>query len=307
MARYLAGRIGQAALTVLFLLTFVFAAIRLTGDPTNLLLPAEATQQDRDLLRQSLHLDQPLLRQYASFLEDLARGDLGRSYKYEVPVTELIRERLPATLKLAFMAGGLTLLLGVPFGIVAAQHRRHLADHLTLLVALIGQSVPIFVIALVAVLIFSVNLHLLPVAGVDSPLGYVLPVVTLAWFGVAAIIRVTRVSMIGVLESEYIVTARAKGLPQRDIIYVHALRNALIPIVTMFSLVFATLLTGTVVTETMFSIPGVGRLAVESILNRDFPVVQAVVILVTVIYVAINLAVDILYGFIDPRTRSGGR
>ena len=305
MLHYVAGRAWQAIITIFILLTLIFSAIRFTGDPTLSLLPLEASEADRNDLRQSLHLDEPILIQFTAYLMDIASGDFGVSYKYHTPVTELLLDRLPVTLKLALMAGGLTIGLGLPLGILAARRRGAFADQAVLFMALIGQSVPIFVISLACILLFSVKLRILPVAGVDNPLGYVLPVVTLAWFGMAAVIRVTRVSMLNVLGAEYIVTARAKGLSTTTIIYIHALRNALIPIVTIFSLIFATLLTGTVVTETVFGLPGLGRLAVDAIINRDFPVVQGVVIFVTLMYILVNLCVDILYGLIDPRTRTG--
>jgi peptide/nickel transport system permease protein len=220
-----------------------------------------------------------------------------------VSVREVIVERLPVTLTLAALASCLTIALGVPLGVIAARRRGEWIDSAILFIALIGQSVPIFVTALAGILLFSVKLRLLPVAGVDNPIGYLMPSITLGWFGLAALIRVTRMSMLNVLSSEYIVTARAKGLRPRAIIYQHALRNALIPIVTFFGLVLANLLTGTIVTETMFGLPGIGRLAVESIVGRDFPVVQGFVIFAALVFVSINLAVDLLYGLIDPRIR----
>ena len=199
------------------------------------------------------------------------------------------------------------MLLGVPLGVIAATRRGKWQDSFILVVALIGQSVPIFVTALAGMLLFAVNWRMLPVAGVDNPLGYVLPTVTLSWFGLAALIRVTRISMLNVLGSEYILTARAKGLRRGAIVYRHALRNALIPIVTIFGLILANLLTGTIVTETMFGLPGIGRLAVESIVGRDFPVVQGFVIFATLVFVTINLLVDLIYGLIDPRVRVSTR
>lgn len=307
MLRYIASRLGQAGLTVLLLLIFTFAAVRLTGDPTARLLPEDASPADRAEMRKDLHLDEPLIEQFGLYLVDVAQGEMGRSYKWRVGVTEILGDRLGVTVTLALLAGGLTVGFGVPLGIVAARRRGTWIDQGIQLIALIGQSVPIFVTALAGILLFSVEWRLLPVAGVDSPLGYVLPAVTLGWFGVAALIRVTRVSMLNVLSSEYIVTARAKGLRQRAIIYRHALRNALIPIVTIFGLILANLLTGTIVTETMFGLPGIGRLAVESIISRDFPVVQGFVIFATLVFVGVNVCVDMLYGIIDPRTRAAVR
>ena len=307
MTRYFAWRAGQSLLTLLVLLTFIFVAVRLTGDPTSSLLPEVATEEDRAELRQALHLDLPIWRQYVAYVADMASGEFGRSYKWDRPVTEMLRDRLPVTATLALLGGALTLGIGLPLGIVAARYQGRAADFAAQGVALVGQSVPIFVLGLLGILLFSVKLGWFPVAGVDNPLGYVLPSVTLGWFGVAAMIRVTRASMLNALSADYIVAARAKGLRRPQIVYWHALPNALIPIVTIFSLILATLLTGAVVTETLFGLPGVGRLAVEAIVTRDFPIVQGVVVFTTTVYILINLLVDLIYGFLDPRTRQGNR
>lgn len=307
MIRYVVWRAVQSMLTVGVLLTFIFVAVRLTGDPTSSLLPEIATEAERVELRQALHLDKPLWQQYGAYLADMASGKFGRSYKWDRPVAEMLRDRLPVTATLALLAGALTLGIGLPLGVFAARHRGRAADHVALGVAVIGQSVPIFVIGLLGMLLFSVKLGWLPVAGVDNPLGYVLPAITLGWFGVAAMVRVTRVSMLNALQAEYIVTARAKGLRRREIVYGQALPNALIPVVTIFGLILATLLTGAVVTETLFGLPGVGRLAIEAIVTRDFPIVQGVVVFTSVVFILINLLVDVTYGFLDPRTRQGSR
>ena len=240
MIRYIGSRIGQSILTVLLLLVFTFAAVRFTGDPADRLLPEDATPEDRALLRSELHLDETLPAQFSYYLRDIASGNFGTSYKWRVSVREVIAERLPVTLTLGALAASLTMLLGVPLGVIAATRRGKWQDSFILVVALIGQSVPIFVTALAGMLLFAVNWRMLPVAGVDNPLGYVLPTVTLSWFGLAALIRVTRISMLNVLGSEYILTARAKGLRRGAIVYRHALRNALIPIVTIFGLIWRT-------------------------------------------------------------------
>lgn len=302
---YLANRFAQSLLTIFVLLALIFAAARATGDPTASLLPLTASAEERESLRRALHLDEPLAMQFTAYLSDLLRGDLGMSYFWQRPVSELILERVPVTVTLALLAGAITLGVGLPLGIVAARHRGKPADHIVLIVALLGQSVPIFVTGLLGILFFSVKLRWLPVAGVESLTGYLLPAVALGWFGIASMIRVTRVSMLNALGAEYITTARAKGLSRTVIVYRHALRNALMPVLTIFSLILATLLTGTVVTETLFALPGLGRLAVEAIVRRDFPVVQAVILLTTIVFILINLCVDILYGIIDPRTRAG--
>ncbi|MFM9970150.1 MAG: ABC transporter permease [Burkholderiales bacterium] len=307
MIRYISWRAGQSLLTLLVLLTFIFVAVRLTGDPTSSLLPEMATAEDRAELRSALHLDLPIWRQYLAYVADMVRGEFGRSYKWDRPVAEMLLDRLPVTGTLALLGGALTLGIGLPLGVIAARYRGQAADYFARGVALIGQSVPIFVLGLLGILLFSVKLAWLPVAGVDKALGYVLPAMTLGWFGVAAMIRVTRVSMLNALGADYIVTARAKGLSRAHIVYRHALPNALIPIVTIFGLILATLLTGAVVTETLFGLPGVGRLAVEAIVTRDFPIVQGVVVFTTSVYIFINFLVDVMYGFLDPRTRQGNR
>jgi peptide/nickel transport system permease protein len=307
MLRYISKRLQQAAITVLVLILFTFVAVRVTGDPTLTMLPQTASDNDRIELRQRLHLDEALWKQFGFYVADIATGDFGHSYKWDVPVRDLLLERFSVTLKLALISGALTLLLGVPMGVAAACWRGRFVDHLVLIVALIGQSVPLFVTAIVSILIFSVKLQWLPVTGISSPLGYVLPSIALGWYGLAAIIRITRVSMLNALSSEYILTATAKGLSRFVIIYHHALPNALVSVVTIFGLILATLLTGTVVVETLFSLPGLGRLAIEAISGRDFPVVQGVVLVTTVIYILVNLGVDILYGIIDPRMASSSR
>lgn len=301
---YVARRVLPSILTILLLLTFTFTLSRMTGDPTTTLLPAIATDQDRARLRELLHLDRPLWQQYLQYVADSARGNLGTSYRWHAPVAQLIRQRLPVTVTLALLAGALTLGLGLPLGVIAARRRGSALDRAIVGFAVLGQSVPIFVTALAGILMFSVTFRWLPAAGVESPLGYVMPALTLGWFGLSAMIRVTRVSMLNALGADYILTARAKGLRAHVIVYEHALRNALLPVVTIFSLILATLLTGTVVTETMFALPGLGRLAVDAIIDRDFPVVQGVVLVLTSTFVAINLCVDMLYGVIDPRTRT---
>jgi peptide/nickel transport system permease protein len=301
---YVARRVVPSLLTILLLLTFTFALSRMTGDPTTSLLPPIASDEDRAQLRSQLHLDRPLWQQYGEYIADSARGDLGTSYRWHAPVAQLILQRMPVTIILSLLAGALTLGLGLPLGVIAARRRGTLVDRAIVGFAVLGQSVPIFVTALAGILLFSVNVRWLPAAGVDSPLGYVLPALTLGWFGLSAMIRVTRVSMLNALGAEYILTARAKGLRANVIVYEHALRNALLPVVTIFSLILATLLTGTVVTETMFALPGLGRLAVSAIVDRDFPVVQGVVLVLTSTFVLVNLVVDMLYGIIDPRTRT---
>jgi peptide/nickel transport system permease protein len=303
LTSFLAKRVMLAFLTVLVLLTFTFVVSRSTGDPTASLLPPIATDDDRAALRQLLHLDRPLWEQYVEYVGDVAHGNLGVSYKWHEPVANLILDRLPVTLTLALLAGAITLGLGLPLGISSARHRGTAIDRAILFFALLGQSVPIFVTALAGILLFSVRLRWLPAAGVDLPQGYILPALTLGWFGLASMIRVTRVSMLKALGSDYVTTARAKGLRGDQIVYEHALRNALVPVVTIFSLILATLLTGTVVTETMFALPGLGRTAVEAITGRDFPVVLGIVLVTTCAFVSINLLVDIIYGFIDPRAR----
>jgi peptide/nickel transport system permease protein len=283
----------------------VFLLGRMTGDPVALLLSEYATEQDRAQLTRELGLDRSLPTQYWVFVTHALTGDLGRSVTGDrQPATQLIAERLPASLKLACIALIISLLLGIPLGVLAAVKRGTAIDTAARLIALLGQSVPVFWLGLVLMYCFSVQLGWLPTSGYGDWRHYVLPSVSMALFTVAAVTRLVRVSMIDALSSEYIKLARIKGVSERAVIWKHALRNSLIPVLTYMGAFFATMITGAVVIETVFSWPGIGRLAYESILSRDFPVMQAVVLTMTAIFMVANLLVDIAYVWLDPRVRA---
>ena len=304
MSNFVAKRLLEMLVALLLMSMIVFALGRLTGDPIALLLSEYASEEDRIELTRQLGLDKPLLEQYAIFISNALQGDLGRSVVGERPTAvELIAERLPASLQLACAAFVLSLSIGIPLGVLAAVKRGTAVDTAARVAALLGQSVPAFWLGIVLMYFFSVQLGWLPTSGSGSLAHLVLPTVSMALFTVAAITRLVRVSMIDALGSEYIKLARVKGVPERVVIWKHALRNSLIPVLTYMGAFFATMITGAVVIETVFSWPGIGRLAYESILNRDFPVMQAVVLVMTVLFMLANLTVDIAYAWLDPRIK----
>ncbi len=300
--RYIAKKLLEVVGTLLAMSVIVFLLGRLTGDPVSLLLSEYATPQDRATLTRELGLDQPLPKQYWVFVSHAAHGDLGRSVTGDrQPAMQLIADRLPASLKLAGCALVLSLLLGIPLGVLAAVKRGTALDTGARVIALLGQSVPVFWLGIVLMYFFSIQLGWLPTSGYGDWRHYVLPSVSMALFTVAAVTRLVRVSMIDALSSEYIKLARIKGVSETAVIWKHALRNSLIPVLTYMGAFFATMITGAVVIETVFSWPGIGRLAYESILSRDFPVMQAVVLVMTAIFMLANFAVDIAYAWLDPR------
>lgn len=302
MSRHIAGKFFELCGTLLAMSVIVFLLGRLTGDPVALLLSEYATEQDRAELTRELGLDRSLPEQYWVFVTRAVQGDLGRSIAGDrQPAMQLIAERLPASLRLACVALLLSLSIGIPLGVVAAMKRGTAMDSSARVVALLGQSVPVFWLGLVLMYVFSVQLGWLPTSGYGDWRHYVLPAVSMALFTVAAVTRLVRVSMIDALSSEYIKLARIKGVGEGSVVWKHALRNSLIPVLTYMGAFFATMITGAVVIETVFSWPGIGRLAYESILNRDFPVMQAVVLVMTAIFMAANLIVDIAYAWLDPR------
>jgi peptide/nickel transport system permease protein len=282
----------------------VFMLGRATGDPVSLLLSEYATEQDRVQLTHELGLDQSLPKQYWVFISHAMQGDLGRSVTGDrQPAIQLISERLPASLKLAGLALIISLLLGIPLGVLAAVKRGTAIDTAARSFALLGQSVPVFWLGIVLMYFFSVQLGWLPTSGYGDWRYFVLPSISMALFTVAAVTRLVRVSMIDALSSEYIKLARVKGVSETMVIWKHALRNSLIPVLTYMGAFFATMITGAVVIETVFSWPGIGRLAYESIMSRDFPVMQGVVLTMTAIFMVANLIVDIAYAWLDPRIR----
>jgi peptide/nickel transport system permease protein len=283
----------------------VFLLMHFTpGDPALLMLGERATEEQLQAMRQEMGLLEPLPVQYARFLGAALRGDLGRSYRSGRPVMTEVLSRLPATAELAVAAMVVAVLIGVPIGVLSAVRRYSLFDNAGMLLALLGASMPTFWLGLMLMLIFAVSLGWLPPSGRDGLLSLILPAVTLGANAAALITRMTRSSMLEVIGQDYVRTARAKGLPERTVIYSHALRNALLPVVTVIGLQFGALLGGAVITETVFAWPGAGRLAVEAIRAKDYPVVQGAVLMLALAFAFVNLLVDLMYAFINPRIRA---
>jgi peptide/nickel transport system permease protein len=304
MLHYVVHKVVHTALVAFGVVTLVFVALRLSGDPAATMLPGDASVDELVALRRELGLDQPLHVQYLKFLAGAVTGDFGTSLRHQQPAFELVIERLPATLELAFAALLLSVVVALPLGIVAAIYRGRLADMLAMGFAVVGQATPYFWMGIMLILIFAVELQWLPTSGRGGLDHLILPAVTLGTHFMAVLARLTRTSMLEVLGQNYVTTARAKGLPEWLVITTHALKNAAVPVVTLIGLQFGTLLGGAVVTETIFAWPGVGRLAVQSIFVRDYPVVQAGVFVLALSFVGINLLIDLLYGYLDPRIRS---
>ena len=307
MQRYIAGRLIQCLVTLLVISLLVFALARLTGNPLDVMLPIDASAEIQAEMSRELGLDQPVYVQYARFVQSLLHGDLGTSIRTRKPVAELIGLRLPNTLKLVSFSTGMALLIALPLGVIAATRKGGFWDVAARTVALFGQSVPTFWAGIVLITIFAVNLDILPAGRKEGIESYVLPAVTLGLFGfmLAGVVRLLRGSMLDVLDSEYVKFARIKGLAESAVTWKHALKNALIPVVTFVGFYFGILMAGSVVVETVFAWPGIGRLAFEAVQWRDYPVIQGVVLLVSTIILAANLVVDILYAYIDPRIRYG--
>ena len=305
MWRFLRKRIAMGLLTVFVTTVAVTLLIHLVpGDPVQIMYAQSqgTTPEQLERIRASLGLDRPIPEQYVRFVGRLLQGDLGTTIRGQQPVLDLILQRLPNTLALAVAAMAVALAIGTPIGFAAAYRRGTLLDTALMTVAIAGVSVPHFWLGLVLLFVFAVDLQWLPVAG-TGPLNLVLPAVTLSVIYIALIARMTRASVLEVLNEDYIRTARAKGLSERVVLYKHALRNALIPVVTMMGLQFGFLLGGSIVVEAVFNWPGLGRLLVDSVNQRDYPVIQALVLLFSLEFILINLVVDVLYGLINPTIR----
>lgn len=303
MPRHLTTRLGEGLIAIWGVVTIVFIVSRLLGDPAVLLLPIGATEAQLHELRVQLGLDQPLLQQYLTFLLHALKGDFGQSFQFARPALDVVLERLPATAMLAGTALAIGVLVGGLAGALAAIYRGSAIEGLVLLVALLGQATPSFWLGIMLILFFAVQLGWFPTGGYGEWQNLVLPSVTLACFTTASIARLLRSSMLDVMRDDYVRTAYAKGLAPRRIYLWHVGRNSLIPVVTMTGILAGELLGGAAVTETVFAWPGVGRLIVQAIETKDFPVVQAGVAVVAAIFVLVNLLVDLLYGLIDPRIR----
>jgi len=303
MISYILKRMGQSLVTVLLVTLIIFVIVRLIGDPTHLMLPPEATEADRDLLRQQMGLDRPVLIQYLSYLGALLMGDMGISYRFARPALEIVLGALGPTLLLASSALVLGVAIGVPLGVVASIRRDGWVDQFAKVFAVVGQAAPPFLFSLLFIRLFAIQLGWLPTSGYGSWKNLLLPALALGWYSAAGIMRLTRSSMSDVLDSEYIKLARIKGVPERVILFRHALRNALLPVITFISMQFGVLMGGAVSVEFIFAWPGVGRLIIDSISNLDYTTVQAAVAVGALIFAAVNLAVDIVYAYVDPRIR----
>ena len=305
MSAYLIRRLGQSLIVLLGISVVVFVILHLTGDPTLLMLPPDVSAEEVARFRKAMGFDDPLAVQYWRFLRGALRGDFGNSLRHDEPALALVWQRMPATLELTMVAMAIALLLAIPAGIVSAVFRNSALDYVSTVVALVGQAMPTFWLGIMLILVFSVALGLLPSSGRGTWANLVLPAVTLGLFTTARIMRLTRSGMLEVLGQDYVRTARAKGVGERRVVWKHALRNAGIPVLTIVGLELGTLLGGAVITETVFAWPGVGRLSVQAIYNRDYPLVQAAVFVLASIFVLVNLVVDVLYTYLDPRIRVG--
>ena len=303
MRRYVVARLAQTVLVVFLSLTAVFGMVRLTGDPVLLFMPMDIQAKDVNEFRERLGFNDPLAVQYARFLGSAVRGDFGESLRYRRDALALVLERLPATLLLAGAALALTVVVAVPLGVLCAVRRDSAFDHVGTVVTVLGQATPGFWLGLMLIYLFAVQLRWLPTGGMGTMAHLVMPAVVLAAFYSARVARLTRSAVLDALGEDYVLTARAKGLGETRVIGKHTLRNSAIPIVTLAGLEAGQLLGGAVVTETIFAWPGLGRLTVQALLNRDFPVVMAAVSFTSIVYTLMNLLVDLAYGWLDPRVR----
>ncbi len=301
MTNYIIRRLFQSILVLFGAVALTFVVTRATGDPARLMMSDGATAEMLADFRKEYGLDKPLHIQFINYMIQISQGDLGTSIRHRQPVTDLIVDKLPNTLKLTFAGMFIALIVSFPLGIFVALNRNTVWDMIGTTVALLGQAMPSFWSGLMLVLIFSVTLQLLPISGADTISHLVLPAVTLGFFLTGRLTRLIRSGMLEVLGKDYIRTARAKGLYERNVVWKHALRNAAIPVVTYIGLLFADLLGGAMVIEMVFAWPGVGRLVINGVLQRDFPLVQGVVLFSAVIFVTVNLIVDVIYTLLDPR------
>jgi peptide/nickel transport system permease protein len=303
MGGFIARRLLQGLILLVLVATVVFFLGRLTGNPVDLMLPEDATAEDRAHMIEALGLDGSLFTQYVAFIGSALQGDLGTSLRMRQPAVDVFFSRLPNTLAIIPWALLLAMLVGIPLGVVAALNRGRFLDRAAATIAVLGIATPSFWLGIVLIFVFSVELGWLPSGRMGGPEHYVLPVITLGTFLTAGFMRLTRSSMLEVLESEYVKLARIKGLSESVVIWKHCLRNALIPVLTLWGVFVGNLITGAIVTETVFAWPGVGRLTYEAVIYRDFPLLQAVIILKAILILSINLVVDILYAYVDPRIR----
>lgn len=305
MNQYILRRFALAIPLILTVITIVFLMLRLglPGDPAQIMAGDRATPELIEQIRKNLGLDRPMPEQYLIFLRDALRGDLGRSVKFREPVVDVILKAFPFTIMLTLASVFVGTFFGIMVGMITALKRATWIDNIATVIVVFFYSIPTFWLGLMLILIFSVGFRILPVQGASTPQHFILPTLNLAVGQIALIARLTRSGMIEVLNADYIRTARAKGLSERSVIIRHTLKNVLIPIVTVVGLSFGALLGGAIITESIFGLPGVGRLAIDAIHNRDYPMIQGTVLLVAITFIFVNLIVDILYAFIDPRIR----
>ena len=303
MQQYILGRVLQAIVSLAVVSMVVFALVRFSGDPVRIMAPPEASEKDIAAMRAYLGLDRPWLEQYGRFVTRAVQGDFGQSVRFRRPALDLVLERYPATLELGGLAVLIVVGVAIPVGVYAAVRRNSPLDYAARAFAALGQAVPPFWLGLLLVLVFGVLLHLLPTSGRGTPLHVVLPGITLGWFAVAGLMRLTRSAMLDQLGSEYVKLARIKGLSERQVVWKHAFKNAALPVITFAALLFVALLNGSIITETVFGWPGLGLLVVEAVDARDYPIVQAVVLFLSAMYIGINLLVDVLYAYLNPKIR----
>jgi peptide/nickel transport system permease protein len=303
MIRFVCFRLLQSLIALAILSVVVFVLARATGDPLHMILPMSATEEDYANARQYLGLDRPYVEQYLTFVGRAATGDFGNSIRARRPVSEILRERLPNSLRLALFAMTVSLAMAFPLGVLAAVKKGTGLDRAAQVISVLGQSLPSFWVAIILVEFVAGRWQWLPAGGNEGFTSYILPGFTLGWFVVAGLMRLLRSGMLEVLDSEYVKLARLKGVAESRVVWIHALKNALIPVVTFAGIYFSILVTTAIVVETVFAWPGLGRLAYEGISSRDFPVIQAVVLTTAAIVTVVNLAVDLLYAVIDPRIR----
>jgi peptide/nickel transport system permease protein len=303
MTRYIIRRLLWAVFVIFATSLVVFFVTYLTGDPVGLLVPPEGTKEDYETLRHVYGFDRPLVVQYADFAARAVRGDFGNSLRHQQPALPMVIERLPNTAQLALAALIVALVGSIPLGIISAVKRRSWIDTSAMTLALLGQCMPTFWLGIMLILVFAVSLRLLPAFGNEGPISLVLPAITLGAYSMARLARLTRSNMLEVLQLDYVRTAYAKGLAGWSVILGHAFKNAAIPIVTLIGLEAGNLLSGAIITETVFAYPGIGLLAVQSVINRDVRLIQAVVFVVATIFVVLNLLADLAYMALDPRIR----
>lgn len=303
MVRFILQRFLRGLLTIWLVVTLVFFGIRITGDPARMMVGDTADEGTLEAFREAYGLNESLPVQYGRYVANLLQGNFGDSLSDPRPVTEIVGSRIPLTLQLMVISLGLVLVIGITLGAIVALRRDSVIDRAVITFCMAGQSIPGFLIAILFIFVFSVALHWLPSSGHGSPQHVVMPVLTMTWGGLATITRLTRSSVLEALQADYVRTARAKGIAERDVIVRHVLRNAAIPLVTLMGFLVSGVIAGSVIVETVFAWPGMGRLIAGSVSGRDYPVLQFAVLLVTAMVVAVNFLVDVAYGLIDPRIR----